>query len=141
MTSQQGNQPSVRICDCAHGDVLDDDGKPVDPCPAGHSGICQAEAVVWLRPFGETNYPPDGFLCTECALAWVEDGEWYRPSARASQVRIGGWTERYLSVVPEKLSAEDVRVLLALIEEDGERFISALEAFVANSEDADHGDD
>jgi hypothetical protein len=87
---------------------------------------------VWLRSYDET--PRDAFLCEECAQEWLDDGEWYVPSARASRERIGSWTERYLSVVPERLTAEDARVLLALIEEDGERFISALEAFVANSE-------
>ena len=39
------------------------------------------------------------------------------------------WTERYLSVVPEKLSAEDARVLIELMCEDPERLAQALQTF------------
>ena len=39
------------------------------------------------------------------------------------------WTERYLSVVPEKLTAEDARVLIELMCEDPQRLAQALQAF------------
>ena len=39
------------------------------------------------------------------------------------------WTERYLSVVPEKLAAEDARVLIELMCEDPGRLAQALQAF------------
>ena len=45
------------------------------------------------------------------------------------------WEERYLSVVPEKLSAAEAKVLLALIEEDPRRFVEALGELAAISED------
>ena len=44
------------------------------------------------------------------------------------------WSERYLAVVPEKLTAEDARVLLDLIRESPEAFIAALQEFIENSE-------
>jgi hypothetical protein len=44
------------------------------------------------------------------------------------------WTERYLSVIPEKLTAADAKVLLDLIEEDPKRFLEALAEFAALSE-------
>ena len=39
------------------------------------------------------------------------------------------WAERYLSVVPEKLTAADARVLIELMCEDPERLAQALQAF------------
>jgi hypothetical protein len=45
------------------------------------------------------------------------------------------WEERYLSVVPEKLTAEDARTLIELMREDPERFVAALQDFVHNSHD------
>jgi hypothetical protein len=36
------------------------------------------------------------------------------------------WQERYLALVPEKLTAADAKVLLDLIEEDTGRFVQAL---------------
>ena len=47
------------------------------------------------------------------------------------------WEERYLSLIPEKLTAYDVRVLLTLIRQDPERFMAALDEFVANSASED----
>jgi hypothetical protein len=44
------------------------------------------------------------------------------------------WEQRYLAVVPEKLTAEDARVLLDLIAEDTQRFVEALDEFAALSE-------
>jgi hypothetical protein len=44
------------------------------------------------------------------------------------------WQERYLAVVPEKLTAADAKVLLELIEEDPKRFVEALDEFAALSE-------
>ena len=43
------------------------------------------------------------------------------------------WEERYLSLVPERLSAADARALLVLIREDPERFMGALQEFIDNS--------
>ena len=43
------------------------------------------------------------------------------------------WQERYLSLVPEKLTAEDVRLLLDLWVENPYRLQRALQAFVAHS--------
>jgi hypothetical protein len=45
------------------------------------------------------------------------------------------WEERYLAVVPEKLTAADARVLLDLIEEDPKRFVEALAEFASLSEE------
>ena len=45
------------------------------------------------------------------------------------------WEERYLSVVPEKLSAADAEVLLDLVEEDPRRFVEALAEFAALSQE------
>ena len=44
------------------------------------------------------------------------------------------WMERYLSVVPEKLTAQDVRVLLELAEEDTARLVEALTVFAESDE-------
>jgi hypothetical protein len=43
------------------------------------------------------------------------------------------WEERYLSVVPEKLTAEDGRVLIQLMCEDPERLAKALQVFAAEA--------
>jgi hypothetical protein len=43
------------------------------------------------------------------------------------------WEERYLAVVPEKLTTADAKVLLDLIEEDPQRFVEALDEFAAMS--------
>jgi hypothetical protein len=43
------------------------------------------------------------------------------------------WEERYLSLIPERLSAEDAQVLLDLLREDQERFVAALQEFIENS--------
>ena len=45
------------------------------------------------------------------------------------------WTERYLSVVPEKLMADDAQVILDLLREDPARFATALEEFVRLGDD------
>ena len=47
------------------------------------------------------------------------------------------WEDRYLSVVPEKLTADDARVLIDLMCEDPARFIGALREFVDNSMDGE----
>ena len=43
--------------------------------------------------------------------------------------------ERYLALVPEKLTAADAKVLLQLIEENPGRFLEALAEFAALSEE------
>ena len=43
------------------------------------------------------------------------------------------WQERYLALVPERFTAEDVRQLLMLWREDAYRLERALEAYVLNS--------
>ena len=43
------------------------------------------------------------------------------------------WTERYLSVVPEKLTAADARVLIELMCEDPERLAQALHEFAEDA--------
>jgi uncharacterized protein (DUF1778 family) len=55
--------------------------------------------------------------------------------------RPDSWQERYLAVVPEKLTAVDAKVLLQLIEEDPKRFMEALDEFAAASDGCagDHG--
>jgi hypothetical protein len=45
------------------------------------------------------------------------------------------WQERYLALVPEKLTAADAKVLIELIEEDPQRFVEALEEFGALSDE------
>ena len=45
------------------------------------------------------------------------------------------WEDRYLAVIPERLTGEDAKVLLDLIREQPERFMGALEEFIANSAD------
>jgi hypothetical protein len=45
------------------------------------------------------------------------------------------WIERYLAVVPEKLTAQDVRILLELAEEDTARLVEALTAFAESDEE------
>jgi hypothetical protein len=45
------------------------------------------------------------------------------------------WEQRYLAIVPEKLTARDASVLLDLIEEDAERFVEALAAFALSHEE------
>ena len=45
------------------------------------------------------------------------------------------WEQRYLAVVPEKLTARDATVLLGLIEEDTPRFVEALSAFALTYHD------
>ena len=45
------------------------------------------------------------------------------------------WEERYLSLVPEKLSREDVRLLLDLWVEDPYRLQRTLRAFLSSSDD------
>ena len=115
-------------CQCAHGGVLDDEGNSLAPCAAGHSPEpCSAETQQRLvsatglgRPGGEVH------LCGACAEAWLAEGEW---------VERGTWEERYLALVPEKLSAADARALIELIEEDAQRFVEALEEFAALSEE------
>ena len=47
------------------------------------------------------------------------------------------WSERYLAVVPEKLTAEDAQILLDLIRESPEGFLAALQEFIENSRDDD----
>ena len=43
------------------------------------------------------------------------------------------WIERYLSVVPEKLTAADARVLIELMCEDPERLAQALQVFAEDA--------
>jgi hypothetical protein len=43
--------------------------------------------------------------------------------------KLDSWQERYLSVVPEKLTARDASIILDLIQEDTDRFVEALDAF------------
>ena len=45
------------------------------------------------------------------------------------------WEQRYLAIVPEKLTARDASVLLDLIEEDTDRFVEALSALALTFED------
>jgi hypothetical protein len=45
------------------------------------------------------------------------------------------WTERYLAVVPEKLTAEDARVLIQLMCEDPQRLAQALQALADEAAD------
>ena len=45
------------------------------------------------------------------------------------------WEERYLSLVPERLTGAEAQVLLDLIAEAPERFIGALNEFIENSAD------
>ena len=49
--------------------------------------------------------------------------------------RNDSWQQRYLAVVPEKLSARDASVILDLIQEDTDRFVEALSAFALTYED------
>jgi hypothetical protein len=49
--------------------------------------------------------------------------------------KVDSWEERYLSVIPEKLTAADAKVLLDLIEEDPKRFVEALAEFAVISEE------
>ena len=115
-------------CQCAHGGELDDEGKPLAPCPGGHSPEpCGRDAEQRLvsairlgRPEGQVE------LCRPCAEAWLAEGEWVEP---------GSWEERYLALVPEKLTAGDATALIELIEEDARRFVEALEEFAALSEE------
>ena len=51
--------------------------------------------------------------------------------------RADSWTERYLSVVPERLTAEDAQILLDLIRESPEGFLAALQEFIVNSREDD----
>ena len=53
-------------------------------------------------------------------------GRWTMPDS---------WEQRYLAVVPEKLTAADAKVLIDLIEEDPQRFVEALSEFAALSEE------
>ena len=55
-------------------------------------------------------------------------------------MRRDDWEDRYLAVIPERLSAADARVVLDLIQEDPERFIAALREFIHNSEDREESD-
>ena len=115
-------------CQCAHGSVLDEEDKSMAPCPGGHSPKpCDREAeqrLVSLTSLGR----PDGQveLCKPCAEAWLAEGEWVEP---------GTWEQRYLALVPEKLTAAQARALIELIEEDAQRFVEALEEFAALSEE------
>ena len=117
-----------RTCQCAHGGVLDDDGKPLSPCPGGHSPEpCRAEAELRLVPAGGLGKPEDeAYLCEPCAGEWLADGEWEEADS---------WEERYLVLVPEKLTLADARALLGLLEEDPQRFVEALEGFASLSEE------
>ena len=45
------------------------------------------------------------------------------------------WEDRYLAVVPEKLTARDASILLDLIQEDTDRFVEALSALALTYED------
>ena len=47
------------------------------------------------------------------------------------------WQERYLGLVPEKLTAADARVLLELMSEDQQRLARALQAFAEASAEED----
>jgi hypothetical protein len=45
------------------------------------------------------------------------------------------WTERYLAVVPEKLTAADAKVLIELMCEDPQRLAQALQALADEAAD------
>ena len=84
---------SERItCQCAHGDVLNNEGHSLAACPAGHSREpCSAEAeqrLVLVTGLGR----PDGQveLCQPCAEAWLAEGEWVEPAT---------WEEHYLALL------------------------------------------
>ena len=47
----------------------------------------------------------------------------------AGSRKLDTWEERYLSVVPERLTARDASTILDLIAEDTDRFVEALSAF------------
>ena len=115
-------------CQCAHGGVLDNEDAPLAPCPAGHSPEpCSADAeqrLVLSTGLGTPEGRVD--LCRPCVEAWLAEGEWVEPAT---------WEQRYLALVPEKLTAADARALIELIEEDAQRFVDALEEFAALSEE------
>jgi hypothetical protein len=116
-------------CQCPHG-VLDDEGESVSPCPAWAATSpepCNADAEQRLVSTTNLNRS-DGrvHLCKPCAEACLAEGEW---------VELATWEGRYLALVPEKLTAADAKALIELIEEDAQRFVEALEAFVALSEE------
>ena len=117
-----------RTCQCAHGGVLDDEGKLVAPCLAGHSPVpCNTEAqqrLVLMTGLGRSDGQVE--LCVPCAEAWLAEGEW---------IERGSWEERYLVLVPEKLTAAGARALIELIEEDAQRLVEALEEFATLSEE------
>jgi hypothetical protein len=50
------------------------------------------------------------------------------------------WEERYLALIPEKLSWQDAQVLFDLIAEAPERFIGAIQDFIENSKDEPGGE-
>jgi hypothetical protein len=54
--------------------------------------------------------------------------------------RSDSWEERYLAVVPEKLTAQDAAVLIELMCEDPQRLARALEELAASSVEALEGD-
>ena len=45
------------------------------------------------------------------------------------------WAQRYLAIVPEKLTARDASILLDLIEEDTDRFVETLSVFAETFDD------
>jgi hypothetical protein len=45
------------------------------------------------------------------------------------------WSERYLSVVPEKLTAADAKVLIELMCEDPQRLAQALQALADEADE------
>ena len=47
------------------------------------------------------------------------------------------WEERYLALVPEKLTAADAKELLELIRQNPEGFVTALETYIHASEDGE----
>ena len=71
-------EQTTRRCECLWGSVLDDDGKPVAPCPAGHyEDGCTRDAEERLLLNGEWTA---AHLCQPCARAWEAEGDW-RPAA------------------------------------------------------------
>ena len=46
------------------------------------------------------------------------------------------WTERYLALIPEKLTAADAKILIELMCEDPERLAQALKALADEAADA-----
>ncbi|MPZ51031.1 MAG: hypothetical protein GEU75_17305 [Dehalococcoidia bacterium] len=80
--------PAEFVCQCAWGNVEDDDGNLVDPCPAGHVDPCtnRAEVRVRLRT-GHNNRGEVAYLCRTCADKWTSEEDWTEPGPRKQRER------------------------------------------------------